>query len=163
MRKQKQEWFWEIVIVVALLMIWFAAGSAVVHGQTVVNTLDCLNVQRAQFGLRPLKLDPHLQAAAENAAVQRAQRRISGHLKYKLQGRKRVPTAVAGKAEGVAARNGRSYGPAGRVWDHRDVFACYQATGSGRKGNFDFKDFRYAGCASALGADGHWYYQLNLR
>lgn len=109
-----------------------------------MDTLQCLNAQRAQFGLYPLRPDPQLQAKAEWAARQRSFRHLNGHLQ-------RGP--VAGRWEGTAKRNSRRRGSAGELWGPEDVYACYQ----------NHRRATYAGCASYLGADGYWYYQLNLR
>ena len=110
-----------------------------------IDTLVYLNAQRAYFGLPALLPDPQLQAKAEWAARQRSHRGLNGHL---YRGR-----PVAGKWEGTAKRNSRSRGPAGELWGPEDVYACYQSSSRAR----------YAGCASVLGEDGYFYYQINLR
>ncbi len=157
----------KIIFKSTILLALVVMASLPAHGQQVVNSLVYLNAQRAQFGLPPLQLDPELQAAAEKAAQTRASGGIHTHLEKKRVrkrwGWKWEATPVAGFAEGVAVHDSRKVGPAGRRWDYRDVFACYQATGSGVAGNFDFKYYQFAGCASAIGPDGYWYYQLNLR
>lgn len=117
-----------------------------------MDTLICLNAQRAEFGLPPFKADPQLQARAEWAAYQRSLRGMNGHLKQHHVRGQEMPGSF-GRWEGTARRNGRRRGPAGELWGPEDVYACYQS----------HTKATYAGCASVLGADGYWYYQVNYR
>jgi len=127
---------WKIIPVILLLALLPTQAEA-------VDSLRYLNVQRAHLGLGPLRSSPRLQAKAEWAAYQRGLRGLGGHL---------LGRPVAGRWEGTAKRNSRRKGPAGEYWGPEDVYACYQS----------HRQAQYAGCASVLGRDGFWYYQLNL-
>ncbi len=139
--------FREFLIDLLLLLLILALASHV-HAE---DTLVYLNAQRARVGLYPLLPDPQLQRAAEWAAHQRSLRHMNGHLHRRMDGRR--SSVVAGRWEGTARRPSFRRGPAGEPWGREDVYACYQ----------NHQTARYAGCASVLGADGYWYYQINLR
>lgn len=145
MRNQSNKlWAW---LLTAIAVAWMVS---IAHAE---NTLWALNAQRKAMGLYPLMPDPYLQTKAEWAARERARRRMHGHLLRRFVSGRWVNIPVAGHWEGVASRSSRQRGPAGEYWGPEDVYACYQ----------DQSMARYAGCASVLGSDGRWYYQLNLR
>ena len=127
-------------ILFCVYLLWTHAPEA-----QAMDTLVYLNAQRASLGLYALRPDPQLQAKAEWAAYQRSLRGMNGH----LYGNR----PVAGRWEGTAKRNSRRRGHAGENWGPEDVYACYQ----------NHRTAKHAGCASVLGSDGFWYYQVNLR
>ena len=138
-----------LALLLAAALLW---PSVATSQPIIVNTLDCLNVQRAVLGYPPLRPDYRLQRAAEWGAYQRSLRGMNGHLHRTMSGR-RSPV-VAGRWEGTAKRNSRRRGPAGEPWGPEDVYACYQ----------NHRGARYAGVASVYNPrDGYWYYQINLQ
>ncbi len=143
-----------------LLLLAIAVVLCVPAGAGAMNTLICLNTQRAYDGLPPLKHDPELQLRAQFGAYQRSLRGMNGHLKKRHLWRGQEMLGSFGRWEGTARRNShkRPYNKRtrkhyGELWGPEDVYACYQ----------NHPRATHAGFASVLGADGFWYYQGNYR
>ncbi len=101
-----------------------------------------LNVQRTAALLPVLKLDPALQLEArETAQVQARLGRVGFHSGH---GQKFSSRHLGWKNAGAGMRGGS--GP-------QDVFLKYAAT----------TKYKTAGCASALGTDGRWYYSAYFK
>jgi len=142
-----------------LIVLLLLCSSTYSHA---VNTIDALNVQRAEFGIYPLINDQKMYEAALKQCKLRSVQHMNGHWgKYCKKCRKNhiKDGPIVGSWEGTARRNSKSKGPAGEYWGAEDVYACYQS------GNcYQVRtNATHAGMASYLGKDGYWYYQLQLR
>lgn len=126
------------VLAVGLLVL---GAASVARSQTIAACLDQVNAKRASLGLYPLQLDVACQAQAERESVERAQRRITGHLRNGCR---------PGSAEGVGYRgNSDPYG--------QQFLTCFHAPR-------DYtRRYRYAGAAVATNARGTTFYTLILK
>lgn len=129
---------WVAGLLAALLLV-AACGAA--RSQTIAACLDQVNAKRASMGLYPLQLNLACQAQAERESVERARRRITGHLRNGCS---------PGRAEGVGYRGGSDpYG--------QQFLTCFHAPRDYTRRHQE------AGAAVATDGRGRTYYTLILR
>lgn len=128
-------------LTIAGLAFSILAIASLCRAQTIAACLDQVNAKRASMGLYPLTVDPACQAQAERESVERAQRRVTGHLRN---------GCWPGSAEGVGYRGGSDpYG--------RQFLTCFHAPRDYTRRH------KKAGAAVATDGRGRTYYTLILK